>query len=997
MRLKFGLQRNVAQSNQSEHTVPQLSYRFASPSLIEFLPHINVSLNALATLLLLVGLVLIKRKQELAHRRVMLATFGVSVVFLISYLTYHANADSKHFPTDPQVASTQVRYLYYAILLSHIVLAAIVPLLAIGSIYLGLTGQRALHRRLSVITWPVWFYVSITGILVYLMLYQWYAPVGVATAWTAAQHAAKQAFCRLLLCGVCIVSLSTTCWGQDITAQAPAQLATAAERLTIAQTGELIEAGEINEALRLLEKLLDEAEDRMVATTGPQHAATLTTQRYIPLAQWSGQRTVALLQQFPDTAAKVLARQREPATLALEQLQETKDLRATQLAARRFLATELGGQFQLFMSDLYLERGWGIAASQAVESIRGETRVGANSPPGEPPVFGSLAAPLVWQQLAAGRTAAEQERLWQALFASPSLRSSDAPPSSDRSQTSPDPGLVGSQAAVDLNDIVLRLVIAATMNSESLDAPATRAWGFEVARHSNAAAGEKLKSAIEQIAAWPPLATRPTTVDSFHWPPVGQDAGTEDAVASAPGDRDATDPVHRAYVSWPTWSQPLERFSASSDRLAASKPRVAESERATLPYFPVVDKGIVFVNEMTRIVAYDLETGAPWPDAKTGLSLFDSELSAASYLPLGYPMIGSPRGTLHIANHCLYARMGSPITGRIQSRSPGGAGGDTSLSYLVGLDLSKQGSMLPGFPLHLSNADLSNVDFDGAEFDGPPLAWGDMLIVAVAQRDHVGLRRSIAAFDRVTGKLLWKSGVLGSGSVTGGEHANLIAHQQLTLAGGRLYTNTNLGAIACLDPTTGQVQWLVQYSTPHDNPSFPKPDRYRYRDLTPCLVSAGLVYCAPQDTPEIFALDALTGELVWSTDDLSVADANQLLGAPGDALIVGGDRLVWLDKRTGRVAATFPGSTTPIVGGALPNPRGLGRGTISGQHVYWPTAGEIYVFSAQLPGADAVGDTPTIVRRIEVAPGGGNGVNVLIVGETLLVASPSRLMAYRAD
>ncbi|MEZ6075614.1 MAG: DUF420 domain-containing protein [Pirellulaceae bacterium] len=100
-------------------------------------------------------------------------------------------------------------------------LAAIVPLLAIG-ICQRLTGQPCgSHRRLSVIFWPVWFYVSITGILVYLMLYQWYAAVGVATAWTAAntRPSRHSAGC----CGVCIVSLSTTCWGQDITAQAPAQ------------------------------------------------------------------------------------------------------------------------------------------------------------------------------------------------------------------------------------------------------------------------------------------------------------------------------------------------------------------------------------------------------------------------------------------------------------------------------------------------------------------------------------------------------------------------------------------------------------------------------------------------------------------------------------------------------------------------------------------------------------------------------------------------------
>ncbi|MEO8271211.1 MAG: DUF420 domain-containing protein, partial [Aureliella sp.] len=565
--------------------------------MIDTLPHINVSLNALATLLLLIGLVLIKRKQELAHRRVMLATFGVNVVFLVSYLTYHAYAGSKPFPTDPQVAPTQIRYLYYAMLLTHILLAAIVPLLAIGSIYLGLTGQRALHRRLSVITWPVWFYVSVTGILVYLMLYQWYVPASAATAWTATQQAAKHVFCRLAFCGLCLISLSATCMGQDITAQAPAQLATAAERLTIEQTGELIEAGEIIEALRLLEKLLDEGEDRLVAATDPQHAATLTTQQYVPLAQWSGQRTVALLRQFPDTAVKVFARRGEPASLALEQLQNTKDLRATQLAARRFLATQLGGQFQLFMSDLYLDRGWGVAASQALESIRGETRIGANAPSGQTPVTGSLAAPLVWQQLSANRTPAERERVWQEVFSSRAIVSSYAASSSTTPQTASDPG--GSPGPVELNDVVLRLVIAAAMNPESLDAPATSAWGLENARHTDAAAGEQLKIAIEQIASWPPLATRSTAIDSFH-PLLGvQGEITPDASAPGAVSQEATAPEHRAYVTWPSWSQSLERFSASSDRLAASKPRVAESERATLPYFPAVHNGIVFVNEMT--------------------------------------------------------------------------------------------------------------------------------------------------------------------------------------------------------------------------------------------------------------------------------------------------------------------------------------------------------------------------------------------------------------
>lgn len=144
--------------------------------MIQWLPHLNVSLNSLAAVLLVIGYVLVKRGHHQAHKRVMLATFGVSVVFLISYLTYHANVPSKPFPTDTNVAPLAVRYIYYGILLSHVLLAALVPFLAIASIYLGWRDRRDAHRRLSRWTWPIWLFVSVTGVIVYLMLYQIYVP-----------------------------------------------------------------------------------------------------------------------------------------------------------------------------------------------------------------------------------------------------------------------------------------------------------------------------------------------------------------------------------------------------------------------------------------------------------------------------------------------------------------------------------------------------------------------------------------------------------------------------------------------------------------------------------------------------------------------------------------------------------------------------------------------------------------------------------------------------
>ena len=141
------------------------------------LPHVNAGLNALATILLVVGYWHIKRRHEEAHKWTMLACFGVSVLFLASYITYHLHIEggSKRFPAYPPTA---IRYAYYGILLSHVILAAAVPFLAVATIWLGLADRRQRHKRLAWWTFPIWLYVSITGVIVYLMLYQLYPATG---------------------------------------------------------------------------------------------------------------------------------------------------------------------------------------------------------------------------------------------------------------------------------------------------------------------------------------------------------------------------------------------------------------------------------------------------------------------------------------------------------------------------------------------------------------------------------------------------------------------------------------------------------------------------------------------------------------------------------------------------------------------------------------------------------------------------------------------------
>ncbi len=138
--------------------------------MVEFIqqtfPSINAGLNCVATLLLINGYTLVRRGQIRAHRNVMLTAFGVSVVFLACYLTYHYLAGHVEF-----MLTGPVRVAYLFILFTHIVLAAIVPVLAIVTIVLGLKDRRVGHRRLARWTFPIWLYVSITGVIIYLMLY----------------------------------------------------------------------------------------------------------------------------------------------------------------------------------------------------------------------------------------------------------------------------------------------------------------------------------------------------------------------------------------------------------------------------------------------------------------------------------------------------------------------------------------------------------------------------------------------------------------------------------------------------------------------------------------------------------------------------------------------------------------------------------------------------------------------------------------------------------
>lgn len=135
------------------------------------LPAVNATLNAASGVLLLLGYRAIRARKIDRHRKLMLSAAATSTLFLVCYLVYHAAVGSVRF-----TGQGPVRTVYFAILLTHTVLAAAIVPMVLRTLYLGLKRRDETHRRLARWTFPLWVYVSVTGVVIYLMLYQLYDP-----------------------------------------------------------------------------------------------------------------------------------------------------------------------------------------------------------------------------------------------------------------------------------------------------------------------------------------------------------------------------------------------------------------------------------------------------------------------------------------------------------------------------------------------------------------------------------------------------------------------------------------------------------------------------------------------------------------------------------------------------------------------------------------------------------------------------------------------------
>ena len=131
------------------------------------LPSLNATLNAISSVFLLLGYILIKQRQSQKHKKMMLAAVATSGLFLVSYLIYHYSAGSVPYPRHDWT-----RPVYFAVLIPHVILAAIMVPFIIAALYFALKARFDRHRKIVRWVWPVWMFVSLSGIIVYLMLYR---------------------------------------------------------------------------------------------------------------------------------------------------------------------------------------------------------------------------------------------------------------------------------------------------------------------------------------------------------------------------------------------------------------------------------------------------------------------------------------------------------------------------------------------------------------------------------------------------------------------------------------------------------------------------------------------------------------------------------------------------------------------------------------------------------------------------------------------------------
>ena len=442
----------------------------------------------------------------------------------------------------------------------------------------------------------------------------------------------------------------------------------------------------------------------------------------------------------------------------------------------------------------------------------------------------------------------------------------------------------------------------------------------------------------------------------------------------------------------PLWSLDLPAVSAAGSEVSSGRPRVAEDAEAALSYHPIVVGDRLYYLDLGGLHALELHSGRP---VSMDLSTDGSALVCASErervrprTPRGF---GVPRFTLHHAQGLLYGK----LYARMSDSAEGPPWAAAEHAELLVVDL------------HADFRVVQRWKFPQPEYgeewtlDGAPVADEQRFYFSARRQDQVRTQSHVFCVERRTGELVWRQFVTAAETPRRARALDL-GHALLTLSHGRLYFNSNLGGVAAMRTSDGRIEWLCRYPRAEYVVGDPdRANRYLYRDLNPCLLERGSLIVAPADSDRTFALDAITGDLLWSTDGDRATDLVHLLGVVGDCLIASGDALYWLDVWTGRIVAQFPDARLDAPGFPLASPRGHGRGILVGGEVWFPTEQGILAF-AQQPREVAARSASTMPPRyaplplrssVPILPADVGG-NLVAADNVLVVAGGTKLQAF---
>lgn len=750
-----------------------------------------------------------------------------------------------------------------------------------------------------------------------------------------------------MLVGLCFVAGQPASGGE--LADAQVELVANDVLAALEHVRQFIRDAQWQDAVETLLPIQENQGDSLIACAVSPAAAQLGFSHFISVREHCQIEMASWQTRAPEALALYRRRVDDLARRWYQEAAERRDEALLQRIVDELLLSSSGDEALMLLGELALQRGNGTLARAAWERISPRLRV----PPDVARLLGCEPGCSWWTALR-GRPL---DALWPQLAARL------------QEDTQPITWLAYPDTNLSLAAVRARLILVSLLEG----APERAELEFELLRRLHPQEQGELAGRsglyVELVGE--------LLDEARAWAPVPHPAGWLTLAGSPERNRVVDHSVDVALR--PVWRVAFPRLKDDQDLLAAGRRRVAERADGLLSYHVAVREGVIYISQPGHVRALRIADGQPvgmaaapaqsTEDLAWG-AIYESPRAGNEALPSHGTHAGVPRYSLTLLGERLFARRGATWTAETEDFRPRADG----RSMLIGIDLPTRKLLFEP----IGPAD------PGWEFEASPLANEQHVLVSVRRRDPASSQVRVMCYAQDTGDVVWQRDVARAEPATGA--SCVLLNNAVTLGDDTVYYNTNLGAVAALRASDGRLQWLCRY--PRQGLAdrvADQDDRHWFRDQTPCLLHQDLVIVAPADCDRILALDAATGRIVWATAAGAAADAVHLMGVAHGSLVASGDYLYWIDAQTGRVLHQFPALRSSLTGYAAPDPRGYGRGVLAGDQVLWPTYDSIYVFD--LAGGHQ------LRQRIDLGSMGLTGGNLVIDGQTLLIAGAGQLVA----